>query len=162
VIHFLSAKVGAVGSSGFAIGGGEGEGAFAGADPNGDSLGGHGVIIHGGDSSREKGIVSQTIQVFFEEFQRCNADEDAEQLSRLYAPVFLMAGASGVQAVRSADLALAIPKPRQMLRSIGCMPAGLFSLEETKLDDRYSMARAKWQWRTERGGTAEEITMGLR
>ena len=40
------------------------------------------------------------------------------------------------------------------------MPAGLVSLEETKLDDRYSMARAKWQWRVERGGTAEEITLG--
>jgi hypothetical protein len=104
--------------------------------------------------------VSQTIQAFFEEFQRCNADGDAEQLARLYAPVFLMAGAGGVQAVRSADLALAIPKRREMLRAIGCRPAGLVSLEETKLDDRYSMARMKWQWRVEREGAAEEITLG--
>ena len=105
-------------------------------------------------------MVSQTIQAFFDEFQRCNADGDAEKLGRLYAPVFLAAGANGAQAVRSADLVLAIPKRRQMLEAVGCRPAVLVSFEETKLDDRYSMARVRWRWRVERSATAPlEITL---
>lgn len=105
--------------------------------------------------------MSQTIHAFFEEFQRCNSDGDTEKLARLYAPVFLAAGANGVQAVKSADLALAIPKRRQMLEAIGCRPAILVSLEETELDDRYTMARMRWQWRVERGEAATvEITLG--
>jgi hypothetical protein len=105
--------------------------------------------------------VSQTIHAFFEEFQRWNADGDTEKLARLYAPVFLAAGANGAQPVKSADLALAIPKRRQMLEAIGCRPASLVSLEETELDARYTMARMQWQWRVERGEAATvEITLG--
>lgn len=104
--------------------------------------------------------VGQDTRTFFEAFERSSAAGDAEALAGLYAPSFLMAGAAGVQVVKASDLRFAIPKRKQILESAGCPAARLVSLQESKLDNRYSQVRTEWQWRFEREGTAPvEITL---
>ena len=100
------------------------------------------------------------IQAFFEKFQKHNASGEAQDLVSLYAPVFLMAGASGSQTVKAADLLQAIPKRKQMLKSIGHRSTTLVSLQETALDGRYSLVRTGWRWQFDRAGDAPwEITV---
>lgn len=100
------------------------------------------------------------IRTFFEDFAQRNASGDAEGLVRLYAASFLMARPNGVQVVKAADLLPAIPKRKQLLAAIGCRSTTLASLQETKLDDRYSIVRTEWRWRFDRGGDGpEEITL---
>jgi hypothetical protein len=104
--------------------------------------------------------VDQDTRTFFETFERNTAAGDADAIASLYAPSFLMAGPNGVQVVKASDLRLAIPKRKQMLESAGCSAARLVSLQENKLDDRYSQVRTEWQWRIQREGTAPaEITL---
>jgi hypothetical protein len=51
--------------------------------------------------------------------------------------------------VKASDLLLAIPKRKQLFESIGCRSTTLVSLQETRLDDRYTMVRTEWRWRFE-------------
>jgi hypothetical protein len=104
--------------------------------------------------------VDQDTRTFFEVFERSNAAGDAEATAGLFATSFLMAGANGVQVVRASDLRFAIPKRKHMLESAGCSTARLLSLQEAKLDNRYSQVRTEWQWRIRREGAAPvEITL---
>ena len=57
---------------------------------------------------------------------------------------------AGGQPVRAADLQQAIPKRKDLFKSLGCTSTHLATLEETVLDDRYSLVRAEWHWRFER------------
>jgi hypothetical protein len=104
--------------------------------------------------------VDQDTRTFFEAFEQSSAAGDADALAALYSTSFLMAGPNGVQVVKASDLRLAIPKRKQMLASAGCPAARLVSLQESKLDNRYSQVRTEWQWRFQREGTAPaEITL---
>ena len=101
-----------------------------------------------------------TMQAFFQAFETSSEAGDAASLAKLYAESFVVAGANGVQVVKASDLAHIIPKRKQMLDAAGCQGAKLVSLNETKLDDRYSMVRTEWRWRLKGGEDASlEITL---
>ena len=99
------------------------------------------------------------VQDFFETFERLSADGDAEALAGLYAATFLSAGRDGVQTVKSSDLVHVIPKRKQLLESVGCQSTKLVSVQETKLDDHYSLVRTEWRWRFDRADAPVEITL---
>src|SRR4030095_16437784 len=52
--------------------------------------------------------------------------------------------------VRAADLQQAILKRKDLFKTLGCTSTHLATLEETVLDDRYSLVRTEWHWRFER------------
>lgn len=100
------------------------------------------------------------MQAFFEAFERTSETGDAASLAKLYAESFLVANATGAHVLRASDLAQMIPKRKQMLEAAGCGAAKLVSLEETRLDDNYSMVRTQWRWHVKRGDDAsQEITL---
>ena len=89
------------------------------------------------------------MESFFRTFEQLNAESNAADLAGLYAPAFLLAGPGGSQLVRAADLQQAIPKRKDLFKSLGCTSTRLTTLEETVLDVRYSLVRTEWQWRFE-------------
>ena len=94
------------------------------------------------------------MESFFRTFERLSAESNAADLAGLYAPSFLLAGPSGSQLVRAADLQQAIPKRKDLFKTLGCTSTHLATLEETSLDDRYSLVRTEWHWRFERPAEA--------
>ena len=102
----------------------------------------------------------QTMQQFFERFERSSAAGDADALAGLFAPSFLSASADGERIVTSGELVQAIPKRKQLFEKIGHRSTTLMSVHETKLDERYSLVRTEWRWRIARGqDAATDITL---
>jgi Domain of unknown function (DUF4440) len=102
----------------------------------------------------------RSLRAFFSRFEEQAATADVEGLAAMYAPAFLMAGPSGTQVVKASDLMLAIPRRKQLFAAAGCRSTTLLSVDEIRLDDRYSLARTAWQWTFARAdGTTEEITL---
>ncbi len=85
------------------------------------------------------------IERFFKAFEGNNSAWNIPALVAQFADVFMVAGPQGTQCVRAADLALALPRRKQLFDSFGCRSTELVSLNESRLDARYVMAKAKWQ-----------------
>ncbi len=85
------------------------------------------------------------IQLFFQNHEHLSRKGDIPTLVSLYADSFLAAGPQGAQCVRSTDFATALPKRKQLFDGLGLQSTILAGVEETPLDDRYVMARAKWK-----------------
>ncbi len=90
------------------------------------------------------------MESFFRRFEHLTAESNAAELAGLYATTFLLAGPNGSQLVRAADLQQAIPKRKDLFKSLGCTSTQLVTVDENVLDDRYSFVRAEWCWRFER------------
>src|SRR5213593_3097190 len=107
------------------------------------------------DESATEGLRS-----FFGAFERESASADVERLARLYAPAILVAGPNGSQVVSRDDLLRAIPKRKQMFEAAGHRRTTLAALQETKLDERYTLARTEWRWEfAPRPGAPTSITV---
>ena len=103
--------------------------------------------------------MSTSMESFFRTFEQLSAESNAAGLAALYAPSFLLAGPGGSQLVRAADLEQAIPKRKDLFKTLGCTSTHLATLQETVLDDRYSLVRAEWHWRFERSSEVVEFTL---
>src|SRR4029453_4720256 len=86
----------------------------------------------------------------FRAFEQPSAESNAADLAGLYAPSFLLAAPGGSQLVRAADLQQAIAKRKDLFKTLGCTSTHPATLQETSLDDRYSLVRTEWHWRFER------------
>ena len=105
-------------------------------------------------------FATEGLRSFFGAFERENAAADIDRLARLYAPAILVAGPNGSQVVSRDDLLRAIPKRKQMFEAAGHRSTKLAALQETKLDDRYTLARTEWLWQFARSGEAPtELTL---
>src|SRR4029434_3458889 len=99
------------------------------------------------------------MESFFRTFEQLSAESNAADLAALYAPSFLLAGPSGSQLVRAADLQQAIGKRKDLFKTLGCTSTHLATLQETVLDDRYSLVRTEWHWRFVRSEAPVEFTL---
>jgi len=86
------------------------------------------------------------INRFFQSYASTNSTGDIPAIISHFADVFMAAGPQGTQAVRAADFALALPQRKQLFKSLGCQSTALVSVEETRLDPRYTMARTRWEF----------------
>jgi hypothetical protein len=101
-----------------------------------------------------------TMRRFFEALEISSETANVTVLVNLFADPLIVASSNGAQVVKASDLARMIPKRKEMLDAAGCGTAKLVSLNETALDDHYSMVRAEWRWRvTSRGNESQEITL---
>jgi Domain of unknown function (DUF4440) len=89
------------------------------------------------------------MESFFRKFEQLSAESNTADLAGLYAPSFLLAGPTGSQLVRTADLQQAIVKRKDLFKTLGCTSTHLATVQETSLDDRYSLVRTEWHWRFE-------------
>ena len=85
------------------------------------------------------------IEQFFHTFEHTNSSGDISTIVTQFADPFMAAGPQGTQAVRAADFALALPKRKQSFAGLGHQSTALVSLEQTPLDPRYVLAKARWR-----------------
>ena len=88
---------------------------------------------------------SHSLEPFFRSWEHSIASDNIPAQLSHFAETFMVAGPQGAQPVRLSDFALALPKRKQLFDSLGSQPSSLVSLVETRLDDRYSMARTQWR-----------------
>ena len=62
-----------------------------------------------------------------------------------FADLFMAVNPQGVQCVRAADLALALPKRMQLFKSHGHRSTTLLSVQETGLDASHVLAKTRWR-----------------
>jgi len=96
---------------------------------------------------------SEAIDLFFRIFESNASSNDTDAVVSQFADVFMAANPQGAQAVRASDFALALPRKKQYFDSLGCNSTQLVSLNETRLDARYIMARTQWKMTFARSGT---------
>jgi hypothetical protein len=105
-------------------------------------------------------IRAEGLRPFFQAFENASATTDVDALMRLFAPAILVAGPSGSQIVKAADLMMAIPKRKQMFAAAGCQSTTLVGVHEQRLDDRYTLARTEWRWQfTPNGRVPADLTL---
>jgi len=88
---------------------------------------------------------SDAIERFFRAFERSSDSGDVPALIPQFADTFMAAGPQGTQCIRSADFALALPRRKQFFDSLGCRSTELLSLQESRLDARFVLAKTQWR-----------------
>lgn len=88
---------------------------------------------------------SQSLAGFFATFQH-NSDHgtQTETLAQ-FAETFLAAGPDGAKAVPATLFGPALAKRKELFATLGSRGTELISLDETRLDARYTMARTRWR-----------------
>jgi ketosteroid isomerase-like protein len=90
--------------------------------------------------------MSDEIRRFFDEFEQASAAGDIDRLVAMYSDPFMSADSTGVHVVKATEFRAALPRRKQLFITIGCTSTKLVSVEETRLDDRYVMAKTVWRW----------------
>jgi hypothetical protein len=86
------------------------------------------------------------ISRFFQSYaQKSNEDNIPAIVSR-FADRFVSANPNGTHCVRAAEFAAALPKRKLLFGRLGCIPARLVNLQETRLDERYFLAKTTWRF----------------
>jgi len=101
------------------------------------------------------------IELFFRNFERQSNGGNPDEILAQFADVVMVAGPDGSQVVRAADLAVALPKRKELFNRIGCRSTNLVSMNETRLDRRYVMVETQWRLEFERGeGRIDDVQVG--
>jgi hypothetical protein len=99
---------------------------------------------------------SPALAHFFEAFERSSDSGDVPAIIPQFADTFMAAGPQGALCVRAADFAVALPRRKQFFDSLGCQSTTLVSLEENRLNDRYTMAKTQWRMSFAQNGVFKE------
>jgi len=83
---------------------------------------------------------------FFQLFAQKSTEESIPAQVSLFADPFISADPNGTRCVRLDDFAAALPKRKMLFDRLGCKPAVLVSLAETRLDARYILAKTTWRF----------------
>lgn len=89
--------------------------------------------------------MSQSVRVFFDEYERAISAADASEIAAHYADSFLFGGPQGVQCVKKDEFLKVIPRRKEYFSSIGLLSSKVISVDELSLDARYLLARTKWK-----------------
>jgi hypothetical protein len=101
---------------------------------------------------------TSAVEAFFHEFEAHSNSGDVAGSVSQFADPFMSADPSGSRAVPAAALTMAIPRRKQLFDSIGRRVTTLVSLEQTRLDDHYVLAKTVWRIRFDRPDGPVDIT----
>lgn len=82
---------------------------------------------------------------FLQAYETNSSTGNVAALLPQFADPFMAAGPTGVQCLRAADMAAALPKRLQLFAGLGAQPSKLVSCQETQIDNRFIMAETRWQ-----------------
>lgn len=88
-----------------------------------------------------------TAEEFFRLYEKANLESDVELVSRLYADTFMFAGPQGVQAVKKEDFVKVLPRRKEFMKAAGLVSSQIESVEVTKMDAKYMLAKTVWKMR---------------
>ena|SRR5689334_14446198 len=97
------------------------------------------------------------IKKFFEGVEQASSTLDLELIDSQFADQFIFADPKGTRVVEKQKFLPALPKRREFFKSIGHQSTKVLSLDETRIDDQYTMVKAHFlmQFQKPSGGVAE-------
>jgi hypothetical protein len=97
------------------------------------------------------------VQDFLEGYERSRNSFDVELIASQYPDAFMSAGPAGATVVQKPAVLATIPKGQALFSALGHKWTKLVSSAETKLDEHYTMVRARFVWRFEKPAPADPI-----
>jgi len=82
------------------------------------------------------------IKLFFEGVEQASNLLDLDLIDGQFADQFIFADPNGTRVVEKQKFLPALPKRREFFKSLGHQSTKILSLEETPLDDQYTMVKA--------------------
>ena len=93
---------------------------------------------------------SPVVREFFDRYARSRSAQDIEVIASQYPDSFMVAGPKGARVAEKAAVLAAFPTAQEFLRAAGHQSTKVVSLEETRLDEHYVLARVQFVWRFEK------------
>ena len=90
------------------------------------------------------------VREFFDRYARSRSALDIELIASQYSESFMVAGPSGARVAEQAAVLAAFPKGQEFLKAVGHQSTKVVSLDETRLDQHYVLARVQFVWRFEK------------
>ena len=97
---------------------------------------------------------SAVVQQFFEQYERSRTTLDLGVIGAQYPDVAMFADPSGARATEKQAILASVPKGAAFLKALGHKSTKVVSLDEARLDERYVMARVRFEWRFEKAPAA--------
>jgi hypothetical protein len=97
------------------------------------------------------------IQKFFEGVEKASNTLDLDLIGSQFADQFIFADPNGTRVIEKQKFLPALPRRREFFKALGHQSTKVFSLEETPIDDQYTMVKAHFlmEFRKSSGETAE-------
>lgn len=96
---------------------------------------------------------SAVVREFFLQYERSRNTFDTDLIEAQYPDAFMFAGPDGARVVEKRAVLVALSKGSELFRTLGLISTTLESLEEIRLDEHYTMVRARLVWRFEKAAT---------
>jgi hypothetical protein len=90
------------------------------------------------------------VQEFFERYAQSRTTLEVGAVGAQYAEAFMFAGPTGARAADKAAVLASLPKGLAFLESLGHRSTTVLSIDETRLDPHYILARVQFLWRFEK------------
>jgi Domain of unknown function (DUF4440) len=90
---------------------------------------------------------------FFAGYEKANSQFDPEKIGGFYADHFMFAGPNGAQPVQKEGFVKVLPKRKEFFRSVGLASSSVQTIEPSRLDAKYVLAKVEWKMRFEGGAS---------
>lgn len=90
------------------------------------------------------------VQEFFDRYARSRSARDIDLIASQYPDACMFAGPAGTRVAEKAAILAAFPKGQAFLEAAGHRSTTVLSLDETTLDQPYTLVRATFVWRFEK------------
>jgi len=93
------------------------------------------------------------VQEFFEQYAKSRSAMDIDRIVSQYADACMLAATDGARVAEKQALVEGFPKALEFLKTVGHTSTKVAWLDETRVDAHYTMVRAQFAWRFEKGTT---------
>jgi hypothetical protein len=96
---------------------------------------------------------SDVVRDFFRRYERSRNTFEPDLIETQYPDAFMFADPNGARVTEKRAVLVALSRGRELFRTLGHASTTLESLDETRLDEYYTMVRARLVWRFEKAST---------
>ena len=90
------------------------------------------------------------VREFFDQYARNRSALDIGLITSQYSDSFMFADPKGARVAEKPAVVAAFPKGKEFLEGAGYQSTKVVSLDETRLDEHYVLARVQFLWRFEK------------
>ena len=95
-------------------------------------------------------VATPVVQAFFDLYVRSRSAMDIDHIASQYAESCMFAAHDGPRVAEKQAILEGFPKALELLKTVGHTSTKLASLDETRVDEHYTMVRAQFVWRFEK------------
>jgi hypothetical protein len=93
--------------------------------------------------------LTPAIQAFFDQYARSRSALDIDLIASQYPDSFMVAGPNGARVAEKTAVIAAFPRGQEFLKALGHTSTSVLTIDETRFDDHYVLARVQFVWRFE-------------